>query len=91
MTLSNLVRCLTVILIVMSVMTVSMNMRTIPFQVAILVSENYPLRGKEAGDSMRQHLAKISNKAVEEGLTEADVRHMLHEIAQSNTPRRLSV
>jgi prevent-host-death family protein len=55
------------------------SMCNIPFQVAMLVSENYPLRGKEAGDSMRQHLAKMSNKAAEEGLTEADVTRMLHE------------
>lgn len=68
-----------------------MNTRTIPFQVAILASRKYPLRGKEAGDSMRQYLAKISNKAAEEGLTEADVRRMLHEIAQSKTAPRLSV
>lgn len=69
MTLTNLARCLTVILIVMPVMTAAMNMRTIPFQVAILVSQNYPLRGKQAGDSMRQHLAKFSNRAAKEGLT----------------------
>jgi hypothetical protein len=28
---------------------------------------------------MRQHLAKLSNKAAEEGLTEADVTRMLNE------------
>jgi hypothetical protein len=28
---------------------------------------------------MRQHLAKMSNKAAEEGLTEAAVTRMLHE------------
>jgi hypothetical protein len=54
-------------------------MRTLPFQVAILVSQNHPLRGKAAGNSMPQHLVKISNKAAEEGLTEADVTRMLHE------------
>jgi prevent-host-death family protein len=53
--------------------------QTIPFQVAKLISQNYPLRGKEAGDSMRQDLAKLSNKAAEEGLTEADVTRMLNE------------
>jgi hypothetical protein len=72
-------------------MTIAMNMRTLPFQVAILVSQNHPLRGKAAGNSMRQHLAKMSNKAAEEGLTEADVRRMLHEIPQSNTAFRHSV
>jgi prevent-host-death family protein len=53
--------------------------QTIPFHVATLISQNYPLRGKEAGDSMRQHLAKLNNKASEEGLTEADVTRMLNE------------
>lgn len=55
------------------------SMQTIPYQVAMLISQNYPLRGKEAGDSMRQLLAKMSNKAAEEGLTEADVTRMLNE------------
>jgi hypothetical protein len=91
MSLTNLARCLTVILNVRPVMTIAMNMRTLPFQVAILVSQNHPLRGKAAGNSMRQHLAKMSNKAAEEGLTEADVRRMLHEIPQSNTAFRHSV
>ncbi len=53
--------------------------QTLPFHVAALISENYPLRGKEAGDSMRQHLAKMSNKAADEGLTEADVTRLLNE------------
>ena len=53
--------------------------QTIPFQVAKLVSQNYPMRSKEAGGSMRQHLAKLSNIAAEEGLTEADVTRMLNE------------
>ncbi len=53
--------------------------QTIPFQVATLISQNYPLRGKEAGDSMRQHLAKMSNQAAEEGLTEADITRKLNE------------
>ncbi len=53
--------------------------QTIPFHVATLISQNYPLRGKEAGDLMRQHLVKLSKKAAEEGLTEADVTRMLNE------------
>jgi len=55
------------------------SMQTIPLQVATLISQSYPLRGKEAGDTMRQHLAGMSNQAAEEGLTEADVTRMLHE------------
>ena len=53
--------------------------QTLAFQVAMLINQNYPMRGKEAGDSMRQHLAKLSNKAAEEGLTEAAVTRMLNE------------
>jgi hypothetical protein len=53
--------------------------QTIPFHVATLVSENYPLCGKAAGDSMHQHLAKMSNKAAEEGLTEDDITRLLNE------------
>lgn len=53
--------------------------QTIPFHVAELISENYPLRGKDAGDSMRLHLSKMSNKAAEEGLTEDTVMRMLNE------------
>ena len=51
--------------------------QTIPFHVAKLISENYPLRGKNAGDSMRMHLAKMSNKAAEKGLTQDDVTRLL--------------
>jgi prevent-host-death family protein len=53
--------------------------QTIPFQVATLISQNYPLRGKEAGDSMRQHLANLSNQAAEDGLAETDGTRMLNE------------
>ena len=53
--------------------------QTIPFHVAMLFSENYALRGKNAGDAMRLHLAKMSNKATEEGLTQDDVTRMLND------------
>lgn len=53
--------------------------QTIPFQVAALISENYPLRDQAAGDSMRQHLAKMSNQAAKEGLSEEAVIRMLNE------------
>ena len=52
---------------------------SIPFHVAKLISENYPLRGKNAGDAMRLHLAKMSNKAAGEGLTQDDVTRMLND------------
>ena len=53
--------------------------QTIPFHVAALIGESYPLRGKDAGDSMRAHLSKLSNKAADEGLTEDTVMRMLNE------------
>lgn len=53
--------------------------QTIPFQVAVLISETYPIRGKEAGDSMRAHLAQMSTQAEDDGLTEAGVMQMLNE------------
>lgn len=55
------------------------NTQSIPFHVAKLISETYPLRGKAAGDSMRAHLSKMSNQAAQDGLTEGDVMQMLNE------------
>ena len=65
--------------VVMSYEDYQATTQTTPFHVATLVSENYPLRGKAAGDSMHQHLAKMSNKATEEGLTEDDIMRLLNE------------
>ena len=38
------------------------SIQTIPLHVAALIAQNHPLRGKDAGDAMRLHLAKMSNK-----------------------------
>ena len=65
--------------VVMSFEDYQASMQTIAPQVAALISGSYPLRGKAAGDSMRQHLATMSNLAAEDGLTSADVTRMLHE------------
>jgi prevent-host-death family protein len=54
------------------------SMQSIPFHVAKLISESYPLRGKAAGDSMQLHFSKMSNQAAEDGLTEGDVLRMLN-------------
>ena len=51
--------------------------QTIPFHVAVLISESYPLRDKNAGDSMRLHLSNMSNTAAEEGLTETTAMRIL--------------
>ena len=53
--------------------------QTLPLHVAQLISQTYPLRGKEAGDAMRQHLASLDNTLAQEGLTQDDVTRMLHE------------
>lgn len=55
------------------------SVQTIPLHVAKLISQNHPLRGQQAGDSMREHLGKMSNQAAEEGLTDADIARMVDE------------
>ena len=65
--------------VVMSFEDYQARMQTIAPHVASLISVNHPLRGKAAEDSMRQHLATMSNLAAEEGLTPADVTRMLKE------------
>ena len=54
-------------------------MQTISSFIAKQISEDFPLRGKEAADSMRLHLSRMSNQAGEEGLTEEAVMDMLNE------------
>ena len=65
--------------VVMSYEDYKATTQTIPLHVAALISENYSLRGQDAGEAMRQHLGKMSNKAAEEGLTEDDVTRLLNE------------
>ncbi len=52
--------------------------QTIPWHVAALISDLHPLRGQDAGEAMRAHLASMSDQAEKDGLTEADVARMLH-------------
>jgi len=65
--------------VVLSYQDYQATMQTIPFHVAALISENYPLRGKDAADSMRLHLSTMSDTAAQEGLTEDTVMRMLNE------------
>ena len=65
--------------VVMSYEDYKATTQTISLHVAALISENYALRGKDAGEAMRQHLGKMSNQAAEEGLTEDDVTRLLNE------------
>lgn len=53
--------------------------QTLPYEVAKVISERFALRGPDAAESVRQHLAGMSNRAAEEGLTEDDVARLLHD------------
>ena len=53
--------------------------QSIPFHVAALISETYPLRGDPAGAAMRVHLAKMTDNAAKFGLTEEQVTQMLND------------
>lgn len=53
--------------------------KTIPYEVAQYISQNFPLRGKEAGAALQSYFATASNKAAEDGLTEGDVMRMLND------------
>ena len=53
--------------------------QSIPLHVAKWISENYPLRGQEAEESMRKHLASMGNQAARDGLSEGDVARLLHD------------
>ena len=55
--------------------------KTIPFHVAALIAESYPLRGEGAGQAMRAHLAKLTDNAAKSGLTEEQVKTMLDDDA----------
>lgn len=55
--------------------------KTIPFHVATLIAESYPLRGQDAGNAMRAHFAKMTDNAAKSGLTEEQVNTMLNDDA----------
>jgi prevent-host-death family protein len=65
--------------VVMSYDEYQASTKTIPYHVAKLISETYPLRGQEASTSMRVHLSKMSNLAAKEGLTEEDIARLLND------------
>jgi prevent-host-death family protein len=62
-----------------SVMTSYQDAQTIPYHLARMMSQAYPLRGQAAGDALRDTLANMSTLAETEGLDEADITRMLHE------------
>ena len=47
--------------------------QTIPFHIAKLISETYPLRGQAAASALRQTVKTIASQAEKDGLTEADL------------------
>lgn len=53
--------------------------QTIPFHIAKLISETYPLRAQEAGNALRQTFKKIASEAERDGLTELDIGKIIHE------------
>lgn len=53
--------------------------KTIPYEVAKMISTNFPLQGKEAATSLKTHLASMENQAATEGLTEEALTQMLNE------------
>ena len=53
--------------------------QVLPFQAAKFISENYPLRGKDAGNAMRRHLATMGTLAEQDGLTEDDITSLLND------------
>jgi hypothetical protein len=55
------------------------NAKPMSYDVALRISQQDSLHGDEARDSMRRHLATMSNRAAEEGLTEADVMQLLRD------------
>lgn len=48
-------------------------------QMARFVAENFPLRGKEAGDALRRYFSSVVSPAEQQGLTENDVMQLLNE------------
>ena len=62
-----------------SVVSSYQDSQTIPYHLAKIMSQTYPLRGKVAGDALRATLATMSTLAETEGLTETDIGRMINE------------
>jgi len=65
--------------VVMSYEDYTQRNKTIPLEVAKLISESFPLRGKDAANMLRTQLASMSNLAAQEGLTEQDVMRLAND------------
>lgn len=53
--------------------------QTIPYHIAQLISQNFALRGLNAGNAMRYQLANLPNHAANAGLGLEDLTRMLNE------------
>ena len=62
-----------------SVVSSYQDSQTIPYHLAKMMSQTYPLRGKAAGDALRATLADMSTLAETEGLTETDISRLISE------------
>lgn len=62
-----------------SVVSSYQDSQTIPYHLAKMMSQTYPLRGKAAGDALRATLAGMSTLAETEGLTETDISRLINE------------
>lgn len=52
--------------------------KTIPYEMAKIISANFPLQGKENTASRKTHLASMKNQAATEGLTEEALTPILN-------------
>lgn len=53
--------------------------RAVPYHVAKILSEQFPLRGKEASEALGKFFDSVGSAARDDGLTEEDIIRMLNE------------
>jgi hypothetical protein len=63
----------------------------IPFEVAKIISESYPLRGKEAANALREQFSNMGNQAADDGLSESDVMRLARSEAKDFNRRSASL
>jgi prevent-host-death family protein len=51
--------------------------QVIPYHIAKLISETYPLRGQAASEALHASLGKMNAIAAQEGLTEQDIAQII--------------
>ena len=56
------------------------DLQSLPFSVVKSISELKPLRGDAAARAMAQTLANLNPATADDGLTEADVTRLVHEL-----------